>query len=259
MNKIINEYDNFVILAPHPDDEVIGCGILINRLIKKKKKVTIVYLTNGISRKEKTDVNLIKGFDSYEMYCKERLKEREKFHKITGVSSLCFDDIYSRELSFHIKDLFKNIKNTFSNNSSTLFLCPPYEGGHPDHDISSCIASKLKDSLDFEVWEYALYNGRDISNIKQSFLDNSKVNISVINPTPEELYLKKKWIGCYKSQYSFIIGHLSFTEEKFRLLPSYDYSVSPVKDKAYYETWQDEINAEHISKICSSFIYKNNN
>ena len=40
-----------MVLAPHPDDEVIGCGI--NGIIKKEKsKIQIIYLSNGIPNKE---------------------------------------------------------------------------------------------------------------------------------------------------------------------------------------------------------------
>ncbi len=39
--------DRILILAPHPDDEDIGCGGVIQRAVKSGAKVKIVYLTNG--------------------------------------------------------------------------------------------------------------------------------------------------------------------------------------------------------------------
>ena len=36
-----------IIVAPHPDDETFGCGGLINYLIKRKCKISIIFLTNG--------------------------------------------------------------------------------------------------------------------------------------------------------------------------------------------------------------------
>lgn len=36
-----------VIFAPHPDDEVFGAGLLLNALMEKKIKMTIVYVTSG--------------------------------------------------------------------------------------------------------------------------------------------------------------------------------------------------------------------
>ncbi|MBL9133576.1 MAG: PIG-L family deacetylase, partial [Verrucomicrobiaceae bacterium] len=36
-----------IVIAPHPDDEVIGCAGVILRTLEAKKRVTVVILTNG--------------------------------------------------------------------------------------------------------------------------------------------------------------------------------------------------------------------
>lgn len=43
----INKEDRILILAPHPDDEVIGCAGIIQEALNKKARVKIIYLTNG--------------------------------------------------------------------------------------------------------------------------------------------------------------------------------------------------------------------
>jgi LmbE family N-acetylglucosaminyl deacetylase len=43
----INRSDRILILAPHPDDETIGCAGIIQEAVKKNANVKIVYLTNG--------------------------------------------------------------------------------------------------------------------------------------------------------------------------------------------------------------------
>ena len=43
----IKQEDRILILAPHPDDEAIGCAGVIQQAIKAKAKVEILYLTNG--------------------------------------------------------------------------------------------------------------------------------------------------------------------------------------------------------------------
>lgn len=43
----INKEDRILILAPHPDDEAIGCAGIIQEALNKKAKVKIIYLTNG--------------------------------------------------------------------------------------------------------------------------------------------------------------------------------------------------------------------
>ena len=46
-NLKIKENERIIIFAPHPDDEILGCAGLIQKVLKKKGKVWIVYLTNG--------------------------------------------------------------------------------------------------------------------------------------------------------------------------------------------------------------------
>lgn len=46
-NLVIEKGESVVIFAPHPDDEILGCAGLIQKIIKSEGKVYIVYLTNG--------------------------------------------------------------------------------------------------------------------------------------------------------------------------------------------------------------------
>jgi len=43
----INKNDRLLILAPHPDDETIGCAGVIQQALKAGAEVRVVYLTNG--------------------------------------------------------------------------------------------------------------------------------------------------------------------------------------------------------------------
>jgi len=41
------QYDRILILSPHPDDEIIGCAGLIQKLLKHKKEVYVLMVTGG--------------------------------------------------------------------------------------------------------------------------------------------------------------------------------------------------------------------
>ena len=41
-----------VIIAPHPDDEVLGCGGIIIKAVKRGIEVFIIYLSSGDSKQE---------------------------------------------------------------------------------------------------------------------------------------------------------------------------------------------------------------
>ena len=43
----MHEGERVVIVSPHPDDEILGCGGLISRLNSKNKELFIIFLTKG--------------------------------------------------------------------------------------------------------------------------------------------------------------------------------------------------------------------
>lgn len=45
--ELFKKGERVLILAPHPDDEVIGCAGVIQQALKAGAKVKIIYLTNG--------------------------------------------------------------------------------------------------------------------------------------------------------------------------------------------------------------------
>ena len=61
---MLNIYQKFLVIAAHPDDEVIGCGGTIARLVREGKDVHIVILANGLTsrarREEQNSVELLK-------------------------------------------------------------------------------------------------------------------------------------------------------------------------------------------------------
>ncbi len=60
------ENNKILIIAAHPDDEILGCGGLIAKF-KKKSKIQVVFLTNGVSSRSKK-------IDSINLRKKECLK-----------------------------------------------------------------------------------------------------------------------------------------------------------------------------------------
>ena len=48
--KILEKNENILIVAPHPDDELVGASLIISRLIDKKK-IIIFFPTNGVISK----------------------------------------------------------------------------------------------------------------------------------------------------------------------------------------------------------------
>lgn len=59
--RILLDKNRYLIIAPHPDDEVFGCAGLLHRLVRKGKNVQVVILTQGeaLYNPPKMDVNTL--------------------------------------------------------------------------------------------------------------------------------------------------------------------------------------------------------
>lgn len=120
--------DNILILAPHCDDEVLGCGGAIDILVKEGKTVIVAIVTNG-------------HIGAPELFKKEGTakvrREAVNAGDFLGVKNVEFmdfpgprlDSVPSYQISLAISELIKKYK------INTLFI--PHRGDlHKDHRIS---------------------------------------------------------------------------------------------------------------------------
>mgnify|MGYP003829555607 FL=1 len=73
--------ENIIVFAPHPDDDIIGCGGSIARQLQQGNKVSIVYLTSG-------DAGSLKHIKRRMVQIRE--EEARKAAALLGVSELFF-------------------------------------------------------------------------------------------------------------------------------------------------------------------------
>ena len=124
---------NAVIIAPHPDDETLGVGGTIKRLVESDVKVSILIVSGHMP-----------PLYSLETY-KKTLNECKKVFKYLGVSDYEFLDIPATKLNeVSTSDLNAKINNFISKrNPDTIFI--PFPDRHIDHRIifdSSVVASR---------------------------------------------------------------------------------------------------------------------
>jgi hypothetical protein len=138
-------------LFPHQDDEV---GVL-QSLIEEQNlggKVFCFYLTrspdSGISKKRNKESSLVLK--------KIGIKE-ENIYFVGDIL-----DIIDGSLIYRLEDLLKWISDWLSIISSLdiRLFAPAWEGGHPDHDATNCLAFVLnKKNTDIQdAWQFPLYN-----------------------------------------------------------------------------------------------------
>lgn len=135
--KILSEPKNgrVLALAPHPDDEVFGCGGVLAKHRLQKDKVKIVYLT-GNDRRE---------------------KEARVSTQILGIDDLSFLNFKDGSLAAAKKEVAA-IKKIIYKYKPNIIYAPNFLDTHPDHQATAKILAKaLTRNLPVEIWLYEIW------------------------------------------------------------------------------------------------------
>ncbi len=225
-------HDPVVIVAAHPDDEVIGMGARLKRL----RNATVVYVTDGVPKDIRYSFSA--GYPSREAYSRARVKEGSE---ALALADFTEDDLVrlrftDQEVSFFLVGLTLQLCQIFKKIKPVAVFTHPYEGGHPDHDSVSFAVSSAKKILKREsppVYEFTSYHGFWGQIETGEFLpQNRKQRRYSLNS--EDFRLKSSMLACFESQIA-MLKNFSCGHEDFRRSPSYNYSAPPHKGVLFYE------------------------
>lgn len=210
-----------VVVAPHPDDEVIGCGGLIARLVGMGNAPQIVVLTGG----EGSHAGCCKLSDKDIKDARRRLTRDALF--ILGVPNQNIHELDYPDggISFGNKqtDELKKLINQIQ--PQTVFV-PHWGEGWPDHVKTAEIVKSLTQpgTIIYEycvwMWYYNVWRGLDWKNA------------AVLKMSPEEHVLKLRAMDAYTKPLApcgnpwsgilppiFLKAHRGRTELYFRTNP----------------------------------------
>src|SRR5258708_4118932 len=163
-----NNPPRFVILAAHPDDEIIGASALLSRFPRS----IIAYLTDGAPR----DSRLWTGgpYDSREQYAKARRAEtiRALAYAEVPKESVCWLGAVDQEASFEMSFFAAVVARLLEQYRPDAILTHSYEGGHPDHDAAAVVAQLAanRGRLALPIIEMTSYHARDERCVTGEFL-----------------------------------------------------------------------------------------
>ncbi len=120
-----------LVIAPHPDDEVIGCGGLLALHAREGRRVEIVVVSDGTA-----------GMASPDAAVRER--ESEEGTAILGLQPPRFLRLPDRALSTHQEQLRPSLRERLTELRPDLILVPSPLDIHPDH---RAVASAMRDLL----------------------------------------------------------------------------------------------------------------
>jgi LmbE family N-acetylglucosaminyl deacetylase len=212
-----------VLVAAHPDDEVLGAGSRLGEL----GKLTIVHVTDGAPR-NMVDARRC-GFSSREQYAQARRREMLAALAAGRVAARPIElKIPDQEASNHLPELARRLAATLRETKPDLVLTHAYEGGHPDHDACAFAvhaAARMMAPSEHVLWEFTSYHSTE-GNLESGEFLGPDAGVVTVRLSPQEQIAKRRMLDCFRTQQE-MLSYFSTSVERYRPAPAYDFTQPP--------------------------------
>jgi len=179
--------------------------------------------------------------------------EAERALRAVGVKHFHFlcesDPIVDQELYLQLDRAFTDLRETLDAEMPDAILTLAYEGGHPDHDCCSFMATLAAREFGLPAWEMPLYHRQGETFRPQQFLHGQEgMELDVLR---EEMALKLRMWREYESQ-AGVMREFVCGRERFRPLHDYDYWRPPHPGVLNYEAWQWPMTGNDLCRAFSA-------
>jgi LmbE family N-acetylglucosaminyl deacetylase len=209
-----------LILAPHPDDEIVACGVAAMRARRAGALVSVVYLTTGVPPRE-----LLWPWQraGYGERVARRRDESARAAALLQLEHGGYSDIPSRHLLRYLDEAAASVERAIEIAAATELWVTAFEGAHQDHDAANALAARFRERL--PVWEFAAYNYAGGTARSNRLLD-ARGGVVELNADRGEAALKRQALDLYVSERGNL-RHIRVGEEAYRPLPRHDYGSPP--------------------------------
>ena len=201
-----------MIIAPHPDDESLGCGGLIALASRRGVPVTVVVMTDGTASHPDSPEYPAPRLEALRIEeLRAALKELGQQH--ANIVLLRFPDGRMDAGGPQGDAAVQKLRDLIDRENIGSIYCTWDEDPHPDHQASFAIARRVSDakpSLRFFAYPIWALDLPDDQEIARSLGDVYRLNVSAV------LEAKQRAIACHRSQLS---GLIDDDPKGFRLQP----------------------------------------
>jgi LmbE family N-acetylglucosaminyl deacetylase len=216
----VNASRRVLILAPHPDDEIVACGIAAYRARRDGAQVSVFYLTTGVPPREALWRWQRAG---YAARVERRRGEAARAAELIGLAGVGGLEIASRSLIHHLDEAAAAVGHALDRTAATEMWVTAFEGAHQDHDAASALAAQFRERL--PVWEFAAYNFAG-GRVRSNRFHDARGGVIELHLDRAEIALKRDGLGIYASERGNL-RHIRVAEEAYRPLPRHDYAAPP--------------------------------
>ncbi|HUN47611.1 MAG TPA: PIG-L family deacetylase [Stellaceae bacterium] len=220
-----------LLLAPHPDDEAVGCAALISHAQAAGAAILVFHLTTGVPAPEQL-WRWQRG--GYAARLARRRREAEQAAAMLAIELAGFLPWPSRRLRRHLDETSAAIARIVAARRIDTLWAPAWEGAHQDHDAAHVIAAGFRHRV--SVWEYAAYTFAGGTVRSQSFAAEA-AGEEVLRLDAAAAARKRAVLALYASERSNL-RHIGLEQESLRLLPERDYARLPHPRPLFWERFQ---------------------
>jgi LmbE family N-acetylglucosaminyl deacetylase len=234
-------YARTLVVAAHPDDEVIGAGALLSRAAD----ATIAHVTDGAP----VDPRLPDGVRDPERL---RYAAAREIELASALMTLGLPP--ARRIALGLVDqqadaqlglLVRVLEGLLELLRPDLVLTHAYEGGHPDHDAAALATSvalkrRARAGNGPLLVEMPYYHQEGGALVMGDFLPPALPDTIERRLSDADRRLKEELFRCFPSQWE-ILATFPTGIERFRPAPDYDFEAAPHAGALHYERmrWAD--------------------
>ena len=210
-----------LVLAPHPDDEVVACGIAALRARAAGGRVFVLYLTTGVPG----------DAGGYAARVERRRAETAAAAALLGLEPAGLRTTPARRLRLELDSAAAGVAAAIAACAAEALWVPAFEGGHQDHDAANALAAVFAGRL--PVWEFAAYN-RAGGHTRTNHFAGRRGDEVAITASPAEAAAKRRALAGYRSERANL-RCFGADVEAARPLGAYDYAAPPHPGQLFRE------------------------
>ncbi|WP_424811825.1 PIG-L deacetylase family protein [Roseococcus sp. YIM B11640] len=238
-----------LVVAAHPDDEVIGIGAQLPRF----RDITLLHATDGAPR-DGRDAEM-HGFSDTESYAQARRQELISALALAGVAPeralTC--GIPDQQATMRLASLARQVAILVGSLRPAAIVTQAYEGGHPDHDAVAFAvhaALQLVQAPRPALLEMAGYHAGPQGMATGCFLPGAHDGRIRLAMSPAARALKAQMVACFATQQQVLAG-FPVGVEMLRLAPCYDFARPPHPGRLHYENYPWGMSGETFREMAA--------